>query len=226
MQQELKGQNFTVISVAMDTRGAEAARPWIELANPSYPCLIDEQHLVSDLYGMVNVPNAVWINEEGRIVRPAEAAGTSEAWRTMDRTSFSLDPESLQAIGGRRRAYVEAIKDWVAKGDSSVHALSSEEVRRRLGEPDEEAALARANFRMGIYLYRAGKPDESQHYFEEAKRLHPESWNFKRQAWNLEDPLKSGGPEFWAAVDALGSQKYYPEIEMANLPVDPVPARE
>jgi hypothetical protein len=38
----------------------------------------------------------------------------------------------------------------------------------------------------------------------------PESWNYKRQAWALEAPMKAGGPEFWAAVDALGDNKYYP----------------
>ena len=31
---------------------------------PMYPCLIDEKHRVGELYNMVNVPTAVWINEE------------------------------------------------------------------------------------------------------------------------------------------------------------------
>ena len=45
--------------------------------------------------------------------------------------------------------------------------------------------------------------------FAEATRLDPASWAYRRQAWNLEHPLKSGGPEFWAAVDALGDDRYY-----------------
>ena len=53
---ELKDRDFTVLTVAMDV--AEAARPWIEAANPTYPCLIDRNHHVADLYNMVNVPQA------------------------------------------------------------------------------------------------------------------------------------------------------------------------
>ena len=70
----LQEQNFIIIAVAMDSR-ADAARPWIEAAAPTYPALIDRDHRVAELYNMVNVPQAVWINEAGRIVRPAENAG-------------------------------------------------------------------------------------------------------------------------------------------------------
>src|SRR5205807_6114747 len=40
----------------------------------THTALIDQEHLVSKLYSMVNVPTAVWINEQGRIVRPNETA--------------------------------------------------------------------------------------------------------------------------------------------------------
>ena len=72
---------------------------------------------------------------------------------------------------------------------------------------------AAANFRLGEYLFENGHAEAAKKYFEEAKRLRPESWNYKRQAWALEDPMKAGGPEFWAAVDSLGDGKYYPGPE-------------
>ena len=212
-----------VITVAMETGGAETARPWIEAAKPTHPSLIDQTHAVAALYNMVNVPSAVWIDEEGRIARPTEPAGTSEAWRIMDRTTFTMPPETLASIGARRRAYTDAIRDWVEKGDQSVHALSPDEVGARTSSTSEDESLAHANFRMAAYLHCAGKPEDARPYFEEAKRLLPESWNFKRQAWSLEDPMKAGGPEFWASVDELGAGRYYPEIEMAGLPDDPPP---
>lgn len=56
---ELKDRNFTVVTIAMDE--SEAARPWIDAAKPTYPCLIDRDHHVADLYNMVNVPQATWI---------------------------------------------------------------------------------------------------------------------------------------------------------------------
>ena len=46
-------------------------------AAPAYPCLIDERHSLGETYGIVNVPTAVWIDEQGTIVRPPEAPGST-----------------------------------------------------------------------------------------------------------------------------------------------------
>ncbi len=62
------------MTVALDAGGAASARQWIEAAQPDHPSLIDERHISDELFGFVNVPMAVWINEEGTIVRPAESA--------------------------------------------------------------------------------------------------------------------------------------------------------
>ena len=59
--EDLSGQNFTVMAVALDE--PEAARPWIEAASPSYPCVIDREHHVAELYHIVNVPQAAWIDD-------------------------------------------------------------------------------------------------------------------------------------------------------------------
>ena len=67
-----------VVAVAEESRGAEHARPWIEQAKSSYWQLIDVEHRLSDLYNLVNVPQAVWIDEKGTIVRPPETAGSTD----------------------------------------------------------------------------------------------------------------------------------------------------
>jgi hypothetical protein len=120
LYEELKDKNFIIISVAFDTGGIPAVKDWIrpasaqlpkelldimgwedrlsaKAATPTYPCLIDEKHLVAELYNMVNVPQAVWINEQGRIVRPVESAGSSDGFRTMDRTTWQMSPEAAAA---------------------------------------------------------------------------------------------------------------------------------
>jgi hypothetical protein len=61
----------------------ERRRPWITAAKPTYTKLIDEQHAVSKLYNMVNVPTGVWINEEGKIVRPNEVAFVDDRFKTF-----------------------------------------------------------------------------------------------------------------------------------------------
>jgi hypothetical protein len=214
---EIGDKGFVPITVAFDSAGNQAAGPWIKAANPTYPCLVDRQHVVADLYDMVNVPMAVWINEDGRIVRPPEPAGSNDAFRSMDKTKFTLPPEALQSLAHTRQVYLAALRDWAEKGDRSEFALSEDEVLRRLNEPNGAHALAAVNFRLGEYLYEQGHTADAQRYFDEAKRLRPESWAYRRQAWALEDPAKPGGPEFWAAVEALGEGKYYAEIDMPGL---------
>ena len=61
----LKDKNFEIISIAQDTGGARDAAEWINAAKPEYTALVDDKHLVTQLYNMVNVPTAVWINEKG-----------------------------------------------------------------------------------------------------------------------------------------------------------------
>jgi hypothetical protein len=102
----------------------------------------------------------------------------------------------------------------VTNGAASRWALAPEETRARLGTPPPEHALAAAWFRLGTLLHEDGRAGAAQAAFARAKALRPESWNFKRQAWHLEEAGKSGGPEFWAEVKALGDRPYYPRHEL------------
>ena len=68
-----------VVTLALDVDSANA-RPWIAAAAPAHPSLVDTAHVTDELFGFVNVPMAVWIDEQGVLVRPAEQAATS-AWR-------------------------------------------------------------------------------------------------------------------------------------------------
>ena len=100
---ELKDKGFMVVAVAEESRGAEHARPWIEQAKSSYWQLIDTDHRLSDLYNLVNVPQAVWIDEDGRIVRPPETAGSTDSFRAMNRKTFAV-PDAVLAERNRVKA--------------------------------------------------------------------------------------------------------------------------
>jgi hypothetical protein len=236
LYEELKEKNFVIISVAFDTGGVAAVKDWIrpaapsalpkelldimgwedqlssKAATPAYPCLIDEKHLVAELYNMVNVPSAVWINETGRIVRPSEAAGASDGFRTMDRTTWQMAPEVAARGKQVRKTYIDAIRDWAEKGDASAYALSPTEVQRHIHGLTETDALATAYFRLGQYLHQHGHEQDAQRYFSEAQKLRPESWNFRRQRLEFQGVGNASGPEFWAAVDALGEKPYYSPV--------------
>jgi hypothetical protein len=217
LQDELKDRPFTVIAVAMDSRGAAAARPWIEAAKATYPALIDAEHALSDLYNMVNVPQAVWIDEAGRIVRPPESAGSVDYFRKMDRQTRQLPPEAVTLKEETRARYLAAVKDWAINGSASRHAFSAAAAKAHASLPTPETARAHALFRLGRALFARGDRAEAEAHLAEASRLHPGSWNIWRQAGDLSLEGQPN-PGFWARVDALGEDRYYLKIDMAGMP--------
>ena len=214
---DLKDQDFIIIAVAMDSRDG-AADPWIKDITPTYVSLIDKEHRLADLYNMVNVPQAVWIDEDGKIVRPTENAGAYEAFRAMDLATRVVPEDEAAKAKQARAAYYEALSDWVMNGTDSSFAFDTDAARAHVPEMTEDIALAHANFRLGQYLLKSGKAEEADALLREASRLHPDSWNMWRQ-WST--PLDTGiasGPAFWERVHALDKGKYYPLPDIAGMP--------
>lgn len=193
--EQLKDKNFEIISVAQDTNGVKDAGPWIEAAHPTYTALIDEKHLVSKLYNMVNVPTGVWIDERGRIVRPNEVAFVDDRFKNFS----GLDSAP----------YLNALRDWVEKGSNSVYVMSEARLREKLTIKDSNVLLATAEFGLGESLYKAGHLAEAIPHFKEAQRLNPKSWNYKRQAYALSDAKRDYGTTFMDEVNKAGGSKVY-----------------
>lgn len=232
-----------VVAVALDAAGTAATRDFIrpaqlapammrfmgwdpELAGaaaaPQFPCLLDERHVVAELYGLVNVPTAVWIDEEGHIVRAPEAPGASDAFRSMDLATLAIPPEVAADSRLRRSIYVAAVRDWLDQGARSRHVLTPDEVRLRMRGLDPKDSLAAAHFRLGVWLAGRAERDAALHHLAEAVRLRPESWTFRRQKIVLSDPAMTGQlaatPEYWEAVRALGAEAYYAPTDMDGMP--------
>jgi tetratricopeptide (TPR) repeat protein len=192
---DLNNKNFEIISIAQDTGGAKDAAPWITAAKPDYTALIDDKHLVTQLYNMVNVPTAVWINEKGMIVRPNEVAYVDNRYKAMH--------------GVDAGPYLDAIRDWVANGDRSSFVMNEQEVKERLKAPSAERSMADAEFALAEYLHKNGKVEDAIAHFKEAQRLDPDNWNYKRQAWALTDAEKNYGTTFMKEVQKLNGKPYY-----------------
>ena len=213
-----------IVTVAMDTKGPDAARQWIELAKPEHPALIDAGHVLGEKLGIVNVPMSAWIDEKGTLVRVADAAFTQESPIRNIEINDAM-PEALREvlteakkIEANPAPYLAALRDWAEKGAESKFALSPEEVVRRSRPRSADEALATANFEMGQHLYRAGHKDDAVSYWREAHRLHPGNWTYKRQAWSIADPNQGPTREYegsWLKdVKAIGGgQNYYPRFQ-------------
>ena len=134
LRTELRPQGVEVVTVALDTGGADAAGQFIDAAAPEHPSVIDAEHRLDELLGITNVPMGVWIDEEGILVRPPETAHPGKSvLREMMRGQKV--PEDLPAyvlamlaetakIRVKPERYAEALRDWAAKGAESEYALS------------------------------------------------------------------------------------------------------
>jgi hypothetical protein len=226
VRQELHPKGLEIVTVALDTGGPEAARPWIEAARPEHPSLLDPAHALDELLGVVNVPNGVWIDEDGVLVRPVEPAfpGRSPATDIFAKVDIdSLPPEMAEMLAEARKiksdpvAYMAALVDWVDRGTDSPWALGPGEVVRRSAPRGMDEARAAAEFELGQHLHRRGEPEAAVPHFKEAHRLQPDNWTYRREAWNLVSPGNQGPNGVYDScwiedIKAIGAENYYPAL--------------
>ena len=206
LRNELHPNGFELVTVGLDTLGDAGCRAFIEAAKPEHPSLIDRHHVLADQFGVINIPSSVWIDENGMIVRPAEAApappqGTPSAPRVTPPANPPQRFVEIMAEAAKIKrdvqGYHSALRDWVARGRLSRFALSPDEVVARSRPRDDAKALGHAHFQLATQLEIEGHHAAAVHHFREAHRLVPDSWTFRRQAWSLEKVGDGAFARFW-----------------------------
>lgn len=200
--QELKDEGFEILSFAEDTGGEAAAGQWFDRGGATFTQVVDENHVISRLYNMVNVPTGVWIDEEGRIVRPNETAYSSDV-------SLTLGGKKMEVNGAD---YVKGLRDWVERGDDSVYVLSPEEIAKRVAPRTDEQEQAEAYFQLGNHFHRAGDAARADKYWMKAQELRPDSWNYHRQDWSFTP--KEAGANWMKKYIGLGDEPYYAPLDL------------
>ena len=227
VRQELRPKGLEIVTVALDVGGVEAAAHFIDRANSEHPSLIDEQHLLDERFGVVNVPSGIWIDEEGTIVRPPGPAWPGKAvFREFIPKELppDTDPWVVKALDITKQLrhdperYLAALKDWVDHGSESRFSLKPDEVIARSRPRTKESSEAAAHFELGQQLHRAGFADDAIPHFRDAHRLEPDNWTYKRQAWSFADPLQRPTDVYegdWAGdVEKAGPENYYPSSDI------------
>ncbi len=194
LYEELGESGFTVITVALD-KSADDARPWIDAARPSHPSLIDTRHLLADLYHIVNVPTVVWIDEDARIVRPNDVGFGTDTFKHI------TGLESAKPLA--------ALRAWVR---DEMPAFTETEIRGLQRLPTRDDQQARAEFALGEWLARHGRPEAAARHFTRAGELAPHDFTIRRGTMPLRgiDPM---GPEFRRMLGewtAAGHRYYRP----------------
>ena len=163
--------------MALD-KSPDDARPYIEKASPRHPSLIDTEHRVAHLYGIINISTVIWIDEAGKIVRPAAIEYGSNIFK--------------QFHGKDAGPHLDAVRHWVKTGEPP---MDDADVRSGTVPPTHDEQLARAEFALAWYLHQQGS-DRAEPHFERAAKLSPTDWTIRRGSMPIrgQNPM---GPEFF-----------------------------
>lgn len=163
--------------------GADVLRPIVAAAHPEHPSLLDASHQMDTLFGVTNIPQVLWIDEDGMIVRPPER-GSPAPQPTDD--PFATYVFQLMARGTTHPEwYGDRIRDWVHKGADSEWAMSPDEVVAASHPRTPAVSEAAAHFALAQHVWTAeGFSPRALHHFERAHTLQPENITYKRQAYS------------------------------------------
>ena len=231
LRDELHPLGVEIVTVSLELSGPEASRPFIEAASPQHPSLLDPTHQLDSLFGVVNIPNVIWIDEDGVIVRPPEPGwpGTTvypESMRTLlaERARQAAEnpapadaparPNLMRILGGGqdRAAYPDAIRDWARNGAASQYVMTPDEVVAASQPRPMSASEGAAHFELANHFWRTGDRGAAVHHFNECHRLQPDNWTYKRQAWSLVGNERAGGGELgrFSQIPVPGEEADWP----------------
>lgn len=172
--------------------GPDVARPWVEAARSTHPSLIDQSHEMDARFGVTNIPQVLWIDETGTIVRPPEPA------LPLPVGEDALRVVELLGDMDRREEYVGEVRDWVDNGARSRFALSADEVIRRSQPRSRSVSEAAAHFELAQYLWRLeGLSERALHHFNATQALQPDNITYKRQAYSALAVARFGDGDEW-----------------------------
>ncbi len=170
--------------MALDADEA-AVLDWATKEKLTMPVLIDKFHLIADFYGIVNVPAAIWIDENDKIVRPADSIPGSDMFRSFT----NVDSE----------VHHNLLRNWVRSGERD---LDDAVVREFQVKPNQDEQFARLHRRIAIALRERdqdGDDSASREHLARAEALAPLDWTIRRGNMPLVgvDPF---GDEFFKFV--------------------------
>jgi hypothetical protein len=165
----------------LEIGGADVLRPVVEAAGVTHPSLVDDTHVMDAVFGVDNIPQNVWIDETGTIVRPPEA-GVPAPTATEDpmaQLAFSF------MTGDDPEAYSNRLRDWVERGAESTWAMNADEVVLASQPRSPTVSEAAACFELAQHLWREeGFSERVLDWFARAHTLQPGNITYKRQAYS------------------------------------------
>ena len=154
-----KGEDFELITVAMDIQGAEKAQPWLKKAGATYPALVDRKNLLGGKFGFNFVPLTLLFDEQGNMVR---------------------GPNSFN--GRDQKDYAE-ISRWLREGKDGL--TNGAQPPAGGGFANKESEL---RFKFAVGHLQNGNVTVALTQLKRALKQNPDNWLIIKQIWALENP--------------------------------------
>jgi hypothetical protein len=158
--------------VAVEVRGAGAARPWLDGAGATFPTVVDSANMLGEALGYKVIPNGILLDESGA-VRFHKFGGFSVTNGTdveaVERL-LAAPPANGAAASGAAVAPVRA---------NAMHAAQRVTMLQR-----------------GLDLLRAGNQEGALWAWREALAADPANYVIRKQIWAVEHPER-----FYPTID-------------------------
>ena len=184
---ELAADGLDLVTVALDD-DADAVRKWSSRVE-GLPVAIDPDHRVSDVFGVVNVPATVWLDEDGRVVKPPTIAPGDDQFAAYTEVESGT--------------HHDALRQWV-QGGAAPKAEPAEET--------DDVRTARTERRLAAWLHRNGRHRGGRRPISLRRSISPR-WTSRFAASSMpargQDPFV--GEEFielWEQWSAAGRPGY------------------
>lgn len=184
---ELRPLGLDLVTVALDD-DVDAVRKWTSRAE-DLPTAVDADHRVSDVFGIVNVPSTVWLDEQGRVVKPPTIAPGDDRFREFTELDASTHHDALRA--------------WASGGPAPTPPPA---------EDGEALRAARAERRLAAWLHRNGRGGAAERHFARAVELAPLDFSIRRASMRSrgQDPFGTEFAQLWQEWGDAGRPGYTP----------------
>ncbi len=186
---ELEPLGLDLVAVALDD-DTDRVRHFTSKAD--LPAVLDPEHRLSDVFGVVNVPSTIWLDEDGRVAKPPTIAPGDDQFKEFT----EVDAER----------HHEALRSWV-RGEA---APSEPQDEQQHDEADDDLRAARAERRLGTWLHAHDRPEAARRHFDAAVALAPLDFTIRRGSMRHrgEDPFGQEFFDLWEEWSAAGRPGY------------------
>lgn len=184
---ELEPLGLDLVAVALDD-DTERVRHFTGKA--ALPAVLDPEHRLSDVFGVVNVPSTIWLDEEGRVAKAPTIAPGDDQFKEYTEVDADRHHDALRA--------------WMNGAEAPESADPQAD--------DEDLRAARAERRLAAWLHAHDRSEAARRHYDTAVALAPLDFSIRRSSMRHrgENPFGDDFFALWDEWSTAGRPGYEP----------------